>query len=382
MQLLILSPTPWSVPDEVFTSAGFDVVRRVMPAGGRPEWQAVSAADAIIMALYTPDECIEVTTRLRKQEPGAVIVPVCPKPDPDFLLRMMRLGVREILTGEEEGNISDLLDSLAVNGGGARAEVVRRSLCLGFASAKGGDGATMTLANFAWELSRLPDVRVVVVDVAQPFGDVEIYLTETRPTHDLASFSEEIGRLDDALFNTMIGRISDQLDFIAAPSTFDRAVTIAPEHVAQIVERLVNSYDFVLIDLGSLIAPISLPLLDKLDKLLIVCRATVASARAASQQLHLLESLEFPMTEASLVINASGSGDGISQFELAKATSKSVDIVLPDVGKMANTALAAGAPLVGLAPRSPFARVIRKWVSELTGLSIKEQSLWNRLRNK
>lgn len=382
MQLLILSPTTWSVPDDIFVSAGFNVIRRVMPAGGRPEWQAVSAADALIMALYTPEECIELTTRLRKQEPGAVIVPVCPQPDPEFLLRMMRLGVREILTGDDAGTISDLLDTLAVGGGGTRTEASRRSLCLGFAGAKGGDGTTMTLANFAWELSRLPDVKVVVVDVAQPFGDVEIYLTDKRPTHDLASFSEEIGRLDDSLFNTMIGHVSDQLDLIAAPATFDRAMTIAPEHVGHIVDRLVNTYDFVLIDLGSLIAPISLPLLDKLDKLLMVCRATVASARAASQQLHLLESLEFPMTEASLVINASGSGDGISRFELAKATNKTVDLVLPEVGKMANTALAAGVPVVGLAPRSLYARVIRNWVSELTGLSIKEQSLWNRLRNK
>lgn len=382
MQLLILSPTAWGVPDEVFTSAGFDVVRRTLPPGGRPEWQTVAAADAIILALYGTEECIELTARLRKQEPGAVIVPLCLQPDPDFLLRMIRLGVRDILTGDDGSTIADLLAGLALGGAGERSAPSRRNLCLGFASAKGGDGATMTMANFAWELSCLPDVRVVVVDVAQPFGDLEIYLTETRPTHDLASFSAEIGRLDDSLFNTMIGRISEQLDLIAAPPTFDRAVTIAPEHVAHIIDRLTASYDFVLIDLGSLIAPISLPLLDKLDKLVLVCRANVASARAASQQFHLLESLEFPMTEASLVINASGSADGISRFELSKATSKTVDLVLPDAGKLANTALATGVPLVSLAPRSPFAKAIRTWVGELTGLAIKEQSLWNRLRNR
>ena len=382
MQLLILSPTAWSVPDDVFASAGFDVVRRTVPAGGRPEWQAVSAADAVLLALYTPEECIELATRLRKQEPEAVIVPLCPQPDPDFLLRLIRLGVRDILTGEDTATIADLLAGLSLGGAGAGPSPSRRNLCLGFAGAKGGDGATMVMANFAWELARMPDVRVVVLDVAQPFGDLEIYLTDNRPTHDLASFAAEIGRLDDALFKTMTSRLSDQLDLIAAPATFERAVTIAPEHVAHIVDRLIASYDFVLIDLGSLIAPISLPLLDKLDKLLVVCRANVASARAASQQLHLLENLEFPMTEASLVINASGSGDGISRFELAKATSKTIDQVLPDAAKAANTALAAGVPLVALAPRTPFAKAIRKWVGELTGLATKDNSLWNRLRNR
>jgi len=382
MHLLILSPTAWEVPDEVFAAAGFEVARRTLPAGGRPEWQAVRAADAIVLAHYAPDDCLELATRLRKQEPEAVIVPLCPQPDSDFLLKMIRLGVRDILTGEETASITDLLAGLSLGGDEARPKTSRRNLCLGFAGAKGGDGATMTLANFAWELARLPDVKVVVVDVAQPFGDLEIFLTETRPTHDLASFSAEIGRLDDALFKTMIGRLSDQLDLIAAPPTFDRAVTIAPDHVAHIVDRLIASYDFVLIDLGSLIAPISLPLLDRLDKLFLICRGNVASARAASQQLHLLESLEFPMTEASLVINATGSGDGISRFELAKATGKSVDIVLPDAGKMANTALASGVPLVSLASHSPYARTIRTWVGEQTGLVIKEKSLWNRLRNR
>ena len=382
MQLLILSKTIWTVPDEPFSEAGFEVTRDILTDGGRPDWQAIAQADAVVLALYPAEECIALATRLRKRCPDAVIVPFCPEPNPDFLLQMIRLGVRDVLTAEDPGSIRDLLDTLAKGSEGAGLSPARPSVCIGFASAKGGDGATMIMANFASELARIPDVRVIVIDVSQPFGDLDIYLAENRPVNDLASFSLEIDRLDDALFKTMIEHVTDQLDLIAAPPTFDRAVTIAPDHVFQIVDRLTGNYDFVLIDLGSLIAPISLPLLDKLDKLIVVCRANVASARAVSQQLHLLENLEFPADRISIVINASSSADGISRFELAKATGKTISQVIPDAGKIANDALAAGVPVVAKAPNSAFSKAVRTVVSGTTGLNTKDQSLWHRLRKR
>lgn len=382
MQLLILSKTDWTVSDEPFAEAGFAVARTVLSEGARPDWSSVAQADVILLAHYPPGECIALATQLRKRSPDAVIVPYCPDPAPDFLLHMIRLGVRDVLTAEDAGSIRAVLDGLTASSDGGGSPPGRPSVCIGFASAKGGDGATMIMANFAWELARIPDVRVIAIDVAQPFGDLDIFLSENRPVNDLASFSLEIGRLDDALFKTMTEHVTDQLDLIAAPPTFDRAVSVAPEHVVQIAERLTGNYDFVLIDLGSLIAPISLPLLDKLDRLVLACRANMASARALSQQLHLLENLEVPSDRISIIVNASSSADGISRFELAKAASKAVDQVLPDAGKVAKDALCAGVPVVAQAPASAFSKAIRALVSAATGLNTKEQSLWHRLRNR
>jgi MinD-like ATPase involved in chromosome partitioning or flagellar assembly len=96
----------------------------------------------------------------------------------------------------------------------------------------------------------------------------------------------------------------------------------------------------------------------------------------------LLDSLEFPGANITMVVNAAGPADGLSHYELARATSKSIDVVLPDVGKAANAALARGAPVIAVAPHSRFARAIRAWVADLTGLGTREQSLWNRLRNR
>ena len=382
MQLLILSKTDWFVSDEPFAEAGFEVARKVLSDGERPDWQSVAQADAIVLALYPPEECIALAAQLRKRSPDAIIVPYCPEPSTDFLLQMIRLSVRDVLTAEDAGSIRAILEGIYASGEGNGSSSRRPSVCIGFASAKGGDGATTIMANFAWELARVPDIRVIAIDVAQPFGDLDIFLSENRPVNDLASFSLEIGRLDDALFKTMTEHVTDQLDLIAAPPTFDRAVSVAPEHVVQIVDQLTGNYDFILIDLGSLIAPISLPLLDKLDRLILACRANMASARALSQQLHLLENLDVPADRINIIVNASSSADSISRLELAKAANKAVDQAIPEAGKIANDALGAGVPVVAKAPASAFSKAIRALVSATTGLNTKDQSLWHRLRNR
>lgn len=382
MQLLILSKTDWFVSDEPFAEVGFEVARKVLSDGERPDWQSVAQADAIVLALYPPEECTALAAQLRKRSPDAIIVPYCPEPSTDFLLQMIRLSVRDVLTAEDAGSIRAILEGIYASSEGNGSSSRRPSVCIGFASAKGGDGATTIMANFAWELARVPDIRVIAIDVAQPFGDLDIFLSENRPVNDLASFSLEIGRLDDALFKTMTEHVTDQLDLIAAPPTFDRAVSVAPEHVVQIVDQLTGNYDFILIDLGSLIAPISLPLLDKLDKLILACRANMASARALSQQLHLLENLDVPADRINIIVNASSSADSISRLELAKAANKAVDQAIPEAGKIANDALGAGVPVVAKAPASAFSKAIRALVSATTGLNTKDQSLWHRLRNR
>lgn len=321
--------------------------------------------------------------RAAKQLPHTALLPVCQSPTPEFLLRSMQIGVREVLS-RDVAHWSDALERararLHTTHSGTAPK--RASLKIGFVSAKGGDGSTSLSVNLASALSKDPANKVLLIDLSLPFGDADVYLTSKPVEHDLADFCNEVNRLDDALLASMVTQISGNLHFVASPSSFEKIMGIEPANVEQFLSFVSAQYNFILIDMGSSVAPVSLRLWEQLDQAVVVSSVSIPSLRRLNQIKQLWESLGLSVAKLNFAMNrVTGKGDmELAQFERIYPQKPLRKLPADAAGMKAS--VVQGAPLVDMQPRSEYARAVSAWAAEWSGQPMKDKSLWQRLRKK
>ena len=382
MHIILLSPEPWNLDKGLFAPFSQAPISMVRSADNLGDTSAFQDADALFLGGYTPAEMSDIIVHLHNHVPHLPIIPVLSAPKNEYLLAMMREGAFDILIDQNQAAISQILQRVEDAGRKNRRTDHQGHQCIGFTSAKGGDGASFVLANFSSALAELSDKNIALVDLALPFGDLEVYLLAQKPVHHLDDFLNEIERMDDALVHSMAHPLSDNFELIAAPPTFERIVNITPDNIIALIDRLKASHDLILVDMGSLVAPTSLAIMDKMDSLVMVATPSIASLRHASQMLHLLQNLDYPVDRLSIILNKSSARSAITRNEFENVLGKSVDATLPDAGATADSAIARARALYHLAPRNIFAQAISKWASAFLGIESKGNSIWHRLKIK
>lgn len=382
MHILLVSDAPWDIPDDFFTPWAAKLTRIQSGIDGLVEQIGKLQPDIVFLGNLPQHDAITAILDIRAQSPRVVVIPYIASPAPDFLLQLMRLGIHDVLTDSSGSAIGELIERVSLAPGEAitqGAKTVRRH---GFIAAKGGAGATLLLANFGVALAKAGNLRVLLVDLSLPFGDLDIYLTAHPMAHDLADLVEEVDRLDQGLFKAMVHHLNERVDVIPCPQLFERVMRVTPTNVGRLIDQVSQYYDYVLFDLGSSIDPVKLGIIETIDQLSIVATLDVPSARRTSQMFTLLSHLDFPPSKTALIVNRQTSRSSISVTEMEKAVGKKVAHILPETSSGVADALAQGAPLVEILPHSPFAQEISDWVATILRTPRKGKSLWQRLRSK
>jgi len=264
------------------------------------------------------------------------------------------------------------------------SESGRAGTTLGVMSAKGGDGGSFVAANLATALAMTGEGSVVLIDLALPFGDVEMFLELQKPQYDLADFCEDTGRLDRELFDMMCVRMSSGLHHVPSLRALDRFGAILPERIEALIRGAASVYRFVVLDLGSGISPVGLDLMRMVDQLAVVATPTVPSLRKTSQILGIWERIGREPVRLLAVGNRMARKWDLSAEEFEDALRQKLARQLPNVPEALNDAVMAGLPLVQHAPRSPMTQQLMAWAAELAGVTpkIPKESLWQRLTSR
>ena len=382
MKIILLSPAPWEIDDKLFAGFTSNAVRIIRPVEALGDAHQYEEADAIFLGGYSADQIINIIHILHNALPDVAIIPFLMETKSDNLLSMMRIGAFDILIDQNQASIRQILSRVEEARRKARRGVLKDHQTNGFFSAKGGDGASFTIANFASALADKGDRSYVLLDLALPFGDLEVYMLSSKPIHYLDDFINEIDRMDEALVHSMAHPLSHNLALIAAPPTFERIVNISPENIIQLIDKLKQAYDYVLVDLGTLITPTSLAIIEKIDNMMMVTSPSIASLRHASQMLHLLQSLDYPPKNISVILNRMTAQSAVTQSEFENILGKPIEIILPECGTAAENAIAKARTLYEIAPKNFYSQAISKWVAKFLGIETKGSSIWHRLKIK
>lgn len=332
-----------------------------------------SDAPALLMALERIGQALVHTT----------VLAVYANPDPDLLVRMMRIGVREVLSSEpaqwSEAIERARLRSRPQAGDTSPPLTATR---IGVLSAKGGDGSTSLAVNLATALASDSPNRVLLIDLALPFGDADISAWSKTAEHDVADFCREVHRLDDALLGSMVAQVKPNLHFMPSPAEFDKVIGIEPAAVQQLMAFLATRYHHILVDVGCHVDPITLRVWEQLDQALVVCTATVPSLRRLKRLRQLWSGLGLDTSQFHVVINRLSSKPDVDLAAFERVCPGKPLRRLPVETEGMKASAMRGEPLVELQPRSAYARSVTAWAAELSGRPQREKSLWQRLKKK
>ena len=185
----------------------------------RAEGLAKSLAADILIVDCSGEDAAELAPleEISLLHPRIAMLVLCKRQSPEFLIRAMQLGVREVLNSPiDQFSLNTAIERIKAKASNATAAATANATVLAFVPCKGGSGATFLAANLAYALSAQGDCKVALFDLNLQFGDALLFLTEQKAAHTLSDVVQGIHRLDVAFLKTSMVSVAPNLDVIAA----------------------------------------------------------------------------------------------------------------------------------------------------------------------
>jgi pilus assembly protein CpaE len=348
------------------TRPGADEVDMI---AGTPERLTMLADDAVpdVLVVDQPraDEGdLDQLERLGHLFPRLAFIVLSGDLSQEFLLRAMRAGVREVLPANPlPAVIAQALDRIAEklgNQGGANGKV------LAFISCKGGSGSTFLATNLAYALSA-GSKRVALIDMNLQFGDASLFVSDIKPLATLSDVASQIHRLDPSFLASSMISVTPNYSVLAAPSDPAHASDVKPEHIDAIVKLARRQYDFIVLDVGRSLDPVSIRALDHADTIYPVLQMTLPYIRDGKRLLTVFRNLDYAKDKLQLIVNRHDKNSDIRLKDLEEAFETTSLRTMPNHYDAAAKSVNQGVPITRLVPDSPLSVALADMARDLTG---------------
>jgi pilus assembly protein CpaE len=337
-------------------------------------------AAAIITVGANADQAIKLIQRLGSEAPKTAIISAAHNASPDLLLQSLRAGAREFLqlpiSAEE---LKTVLDRVAEFCDGQVETPKKKGRMIAVFSSKGGCGTSFIATN----LAASTNARTVLVDLNLQAGDLPLFLG-VDPKYSFADMAEHRNQLDEGLINSYVTPYSSNLSLLAAPKEADSADEIEPEHVFEVLRRLRESYDYVVLDPQHTFDSITLAALDQSDEIVLIVTLDIPAIRSTQRALEIFDRLGYPRKKIRIVVNRWSKQIDLDLRQVEKFLGEPVIGFVPSDYKTAVTSINLGRPLVQSEPNSKIAQEIKRIARTIvTGqIDIHEEpqprrTLWN-----
>lgn len=227
-------------------------------------------------------------------------------------------------------------------------------------SPKGGVGTTTIATNIAVAAAQRRPDRVVLVDLDLQFGGVATHLNLSAK-QTLADVIRDDGALrEPELLRTYAMRHDSGLHVIAAPTTPDSAEQITPDHISHLIGTLLEGYEAVVIDAGSVLDERTLTVFEAAETIVLPVYAEIAALKAVHGLLDYLNEAGSIGAKATFVLNKVFARDILKLRDIEAALGTKISLDLPYDAFLYLKAVNEGVPLVLGAPRSPQAERLVK----------------------
>ncbi len=290
----------------------------------------------------------------------------------EFLLRAMRAGVREVLPASPQpAAMTQALDRIAEklgNQGGANGKV------LAFISCKGGSGSTFLATNLAYALSAGGTKRVALIDMNLQFGDASLFVSDIKPLATLSDVATQIHRLDPSFLASSMVSVTPNYSVLAAPSDPAHASDVKPEHIDAIVKLARRQYDFIVLDVGRSLDPVSIRALDHADTIYPVLQMTLPYIRDGKRLLTVFRNLDYGKEKVELIVNRHDKNSDIRLKDLEEAFDTPILRTMPNHYDAAAKSVNQGVPVTRLMPESPLSIALHDMARDLAGVTAPQQA--------
>jgi pilus assembly protein CpaE len=320
------------------------------------------AADLIMVYMNGEDTLPEWLGTLTRSLPQTAVLLCSARMDPGFLLKAMRLGVREVMPlplqqEELEGALERILASKK-----RLSEVSpEASKMLAVTGNKGGVGATTVAVNLSLALARSQSGKVILVDLGRPYPDVGNFL-DRESTYTIFDLIQNQANLDKTFLEKTIQPYEKNLYLMHGVSDFSDQDAISLDGLKKVFQLLRAHYRWIVVDLSHWLDEMFLQVVQDSDLVLMLVELSVPDLRNLGHLWPLLRNWMQVQEKVKLVVNRYDRSNGLSLGNLEQVLKQKAYFTLPSDYDHVNEAINRGVPLVNAAPKS------RLW-SGLEGLA-------------
>ncbi len=339
-------------------------------------------AAAIITLGANPEQGIDFIRRLAAEVPGTALISAASDASPDLMLGGLRAGAREFLRLPVSADeLTTVLDRVGEFCAGQVEAPKKKGRMIAVFSSKGGCGTSFIATN----LAACSGTSTVLVDLNLQAGDLPLFLG-VNPKYSFADLAENRSRLDDALVKSFVTPYSSSLSLLAAPKEADSADEIEPEHVFDVLQRLRESYEYVVLDPQHTFDSITLAALDQADEIILVLTLDIPAIRSTQRALEIFDRLGYPRKKIRIVVNRWSKQIDLDLRQVEKFLGEPVVGFIPSDYQTAVTSINLGEPIVKADASCKIsleikriARTIGSGAATVSDHEIPKRSLWRSL---
>ena len=329
-------------------------IRRLKPSG------------AIIALGSNSEQAIKLIQKLSSEQTSTAIISAAQNASADLMLQSLRAGAREFLhlpIAAEE--LKTVLDRVSEFCAGQLETPKKKGRMVAVFSSKGGCGTSFIATNLAASTA----ARTVLVDLNLQAGDLPLLLG-LDPKYSIADMVENRVRLDDALIASFVTPYSSKLSLLAAPKEADAADEIVPDHVFQVLQRLRESYEYIVLDPQHTFDAITLAALDQSDEIVLVLTLDIPAIRSTQRALAIFDRLGYPRKKIRIVVNRWSKQIDLDLRQVEKFLGEPVIGFIPSDYQTAVTSINLGCPLVQSESDSKISVEIKRIAQTIAGSEI------------
>ena len=347
--------------------SGFEVSTRVILNGHADPLHDVNPLPNLLILHHVPGygELEHLTTLSANRRVPLLVFG--PAGDPNAMRLAMRAGASDYLP--EPLSEKDLLHSVDL----VCEDLSRKPQDLGrlisVINSKGGSGASFIAGNIACELAQEASRQVALIDLDLQFGGLARYLDLT-PQRGLLEALGAINEMDEVSAEAYVTTHKSGLKVLAAPS--DGVVMhtrIAAEQVDLLLQVFLQNNDQVVVDLPRSIDPVTLDVLDRSDRMLLVVQQSLAHINGAAKLLQILQKeVALRQDRVDVVVNRFAKNSIIEIDDIRKTLRVDDVHVIPNQYKLVSESIDTGKPVVESARGSAVAKALRELAMKSSGL--------------
>ncbi|MEX1172821.1 MAG: AAA family ATPase [Chloroflexota bacterium] len=222
-------------------------------------------------------------------------------------------------------------------------------------SPKGGVGTTTIAVNVAVAAAmRRPD-KVVLVDLHLQFGSVAAHLN-LDPKQTIADVVRDDAALrEPELLRTYAMRHDSGLHVLAAPPGPEASELIDPDHVSRLIACLLEGYEAVVIDAGSMLDERVLHVFEAAETIILPVYPEISALKAVHALLDYLNETGAFGAKSTFVLNNMFARDILKPRDIEAALGTRISLDLPYDPFLYLKSVNEGVPIVIGAARSPAA---------------------------
>jgi pilus assembly protein CpaE len=274
--------------------------------------------EIVVLDVSTLVDSLEKVIRgIRSTSAAPAVVALNTVADTEVILNAMRAGATEYLYPPFAEPFRAALERVSHERRSAAQSLRPGGRIIGFTSAKGGCGATTLACHTAIELSQLIKGKVLLADLDFDAGLIG-FLLKSKSPYTISDAVRNTQRLDQSYWQALVSNgVRSGLEIITAPLPGSRTV-LKPEQLRFVLSFVRTQYDWIVLDLGRGLNPLSYSAIEEVEDLFMVTTLEVPALHQAKLMAHKLLETGYRKERLHLLLNQTPKSYELTLDELEK----------------------------------------------------------------